>query len=41
VKRADLADALPADSAKVTPEERVAQLKARFNGVRQRYGLGM
>ena len=40
VKRADLASALPADSAKVTPQERVAQLRARFDGIRrQRYGL--
>jgi hypothetical protein len=39
VKRADLAAALPADSARVSREERVEQLWSRFNGVRQRYGL--
>jgi hypothetical protein len=39
VKRAALAEALPAGSAVVTPEERTAQLWARFNGIRQRYGL--
>jgi hypothetical protein len=39
VKRAELAKALPADSAKVTPEDRVKQLRARFDGIRQRYGL--
>jgi hypothetical protein len=37
VKRAELAQALPADTAKVTPEERAAQLRARFHGIRQRY----
>jgi hypothetical protein len=39
VKRAALAAALPADSATVTPQERVAQLKARFHGISQRYAL--
>jgi hypothetical protein len=39
VKRADLATALPADSAMVTPEERLAQMHARFDGIRQRYNL--
>ena len=39
VQRADLARALPADSARVTPEERAAQMWARFNGIRQRYSL--
>ncbi|KUI17225.1 hypothetical protein AU191_20070 [Mycolicibacterium acapulense] len=38
VKRVDLGDALPADTATVTPAERVAQMWARFNGIRQRYG---
>ncbi len=38
VKRADLAEALPRDSASVTPVERTAQMWARFNGIRQRYG---
>lgn len=40
VKRADLSAALPADTAMVTPEQRVEQLRARFDGIRrQRYGL--
>jgi hypothetical protein len=39
VKRAELADALPPDTATVTDSERVAQMWARFNGVRRRYGL--
>jgi hypothetical protein len=39
VKRADLADALPTDSATVTPADRVEQMWARFNGVRRRYFL--
>jgi hypothetical protein len=39
VKRAALDEALPAASARVTPEQRSAQLWARFNGIRQRYGL--
>ena len=39
VKRAALEQAMPANSARVTPEERSAQLWARFNGIRQRYGL--
>jgi hypothetical protein len=39
VKRAELAAALPADSAKVTVEERAAQLHARFDGIRQRYAM--
>ena len=39
VKRADLSAALPLDTAKVAPEERVRQLHERFNGVRQRYEL--
>jgi hypothetical protein len=38
VKQAVLAQALPADSARVTPEERVAQLRARVAGIRRRYG---
>lgn len=38
VKRADLAEALPRDTATVTPAERTAQMWARFNGIRQRYG---
>lgn len=39
VKTADLAGALPSASATVTPEQRSAQLKARFNGIRLRYNL--
>ena len=39
VKRADLAAALPADSVRVTPDERVAQMHARFDSIRRRYGL--
>lgn len=38
VKRADLADALPSDCPVVTPAERTAQMWARFNGIRRRYG---
>lgn len=38
VKRADLPEALPHDTATVTPAERTAQMWARFNGIRQRYG---
>lgn len=37
VKRADLAAALPAGSAKVTPEERQAEMKARFHAILRRY----
>ena len=39
VKRADLEKAMPADSARTSPEERVAQLHARFNSIRRRYSL--
>jgi hypothetical protein len=39
VKRAELATALPPDTPTVTSEERVAQMWARFNGIRQRYDL--
>jgi hypothetical protein len=39
VKRNALAKALPAESVKVTPEERTAQLWARFNSIRRRYVL--
>lgn len=39
VKRSALAQALPAQTAGVTPEQRIAQLHARFDGIRQRYGL--
>ena len=39
VKHTGLADALPPDTATVTPVERVAQMWARFNGIRRRYGM--
>jgi hypothetical protein len=39
VKRAHLASALPRDSVKVSPEQRVRQLRERFDGIRQRYRL--
>jgi hypothetical protein len=39
VKRAALAEELPPQSARITPEERIAQLRARFDGIRRRYGL--
>jgi hypothetical protein len=39
VKRAELSDALPSDTATVTQAERGAQMWARFNGIRQRYAL--
>lgn len=39
VKTADLAAALPADTANVTPEERRAQMRARFHGILLRYTL--
>jgi hypothetical protein len=37
VKHAGLAAALPADSAKVTPEERTRQMLARFHAIQMRY----
>lgn len=39
VKRDKIAEALPPDSVTVTAAERVAQMWARFNGIRQRYVL--
>ncbi len=39
VKRAELEDALPADTAKVSPEQRLLQMRERFDGIRQRYVL--
>ena len=39
VKRSALAQALPAQTVRVTPEQRIAQLRARFDGIRQRYGV--
>ncbi|MBX7434964.1 DUF1214 domain-containing protein [Mycobacterium sp. Y57] len=37
VRYADLAAELPADTVRVTPQQRVAQMWQRFNGIRQRY----
>jgi hypothetical protein len=37
VKRNALAEALPKDSARISKEERSAQLHARFDGIRRRY----
>lgn len=37
VKRVELPDALPADTATVSPAERTAQMWERFRGVRRRY----
>ncbi|MFI5511315.1 DUF1214 domain-containing protein [Mycobacterium sp. NPDC051804] len=37
VKRDEIAGALPLDTVTVGPAERVAQMWARFNGIRQRY----
>lgn len=39
VKRSELAAALPPDTAKVSPEERTAQMRARFDGIQLRYTL--
>lgn len=39
VKREALFAALPADTAMVTPQERIAQMHARFTSIRRRYGL--
>jgi hypothetical protein len=39
VKRSQLATALPADTVKLSAEERAAQLHARFDSVRQRYSF--
>lgn len=39
VKRAELAAALPAGTARVTPEERLVQMRARVAGIALRYGL--
>jgi len=40
VKRAQLDEALPRDAARVTPVERIAQMRERFDGIRrQRMGL--
>jgi hypothetical protein len=39
VKRAALAQALPADTTTITPAERIEQLHARFHSVQRRYAL--
>ena len=39
VKRVDLAAALPEDTARSTPRERVAQMHTRFDSIRRRYGI--
>jgi hypothetical protein len=39
VKRDALARALPTDTATTSPEERIAQMHARFEGICQRYKL--
>ncbi|MBO0677300.1 DUF1214 domain-containing protein [Mycolicibacterium sp. S2-37] len=39
VNRADLASALPIDTATVTPQQRTTQLWERFDGIRRRYRL--
>ena len=39
VKRTELMHHLPVDTAKVTPEQRVQQMHARFDSIRQRYQL--
>jgi hypothetical protein len=39
VKRSRLAAALPPDTAKVSQEERLRQMRERFDGIRQRYSL--
>jgi hypothetical protein len=39
VKRTALAEALPKDSARISKEQRIALLHARFDGIRRRYGI--
>jgi hypothetical protein len=39
LRHADLDAALPADSTRLTPGARVAGMRARFDGIRRRYGL--
>ena len=39
VARAELDAAMPADAARVTPEQRRAQLWERFHGILRRYTL--
>jgi hypothetical protein len=39
VKRSALAHELPAQTVRVTQEQRIGQLHARFDSIRRRYGL--
>jgi hypothetical protein len=39
VKRSQLEHAIPADTARVSHEDRVRQMRERFDGIRQRYCL--
>jgi hypothetical protein len=39
VKRSQLAQALPQDTAKISPEQRLCEMRERFDGIRLRYGL--
>lgn len=39
LRRSDVDDAMPSDSAEVTPSQRVEQMHTRFAAVRRRYGL--
>jgi hypothetical protein len=39
LKRSELAAALPPGTVRVTPEERLRQMRERFDGIRQRYCL--
>ncbi|MYM63877.1 hypothetical protein [Pseudomaricurvus sp. HS19] len=39
VKTGELADALPADTVRVSPQQRIEQLQARFRSISLRYGL--
>jgi len=39
VKRSRLADSLPADTVRVSHDERLRQMRERFDGIRQRYSL--
>jgi len=39
VKRSELANALPHDTARISSEERIAQMHARFDSIRRRYGV--
>jgi hypothetical protein len=39
IKRSELADVLPPDTAKITRQERLRQMRERFHGILQRYVL--